>query len=71
MFCDQAGFRSRATANVLSRQDSGSKLHRKSASGSHEKLPQFPQTLRQRWIILGEFFVEPAVLATCCRAVLV
>jgi hypothetical protein len=70
MFCDQAGFRSRATANVLSRQDSGSKLHKKSASGSHEKLPQFRQTLRQCWIILGEF-VEPAVLATCCRTVLI
>jgi hypothetical protein len=39
------------------RQDSGSKLHKKSASGSYEKLPRSPQILRQRWIIFGEFVV--------------
>ena len=47
-----------AAANVLSRQDPGSKLHKKSASGSYEKLPRSPQILRQRWIIFGEFVVS-------------
>jgi hypothetical protein len=45
-------------ANALSRRDSGSKLHKKSASGSYEKLPRSPQILRQRWIIFGEFVVS-------------
>jgi len=43
---------------VLSRRDSGSKLHKKSASGSYEKLPRFPHILRQRWTILGESVVS-------------
>jgi hypothetical protein len=47
-----------AAANVLFMQDSEPKLHKKSASGSQEKLPLFPQIVRQRWIIFGEFVVS-------------
>jgi hypothetical protein len=34
----------------------GSKLHKKSASGSYEKLPRSPQILRHRWNICGDSY---------------
>jgi hypothetical protein len=36
----------------------GRKLHKKSAIGSHHKLPPTPQNLRQRCFIFGEFVVS-------------